>query len=318
MGILGLANAANSLDKLLSSDKAGFAPAWLDKGQNGTFSTVVGSATSFIVGTGRTTNIYSTDIKTVTNLAEMARFLFNTNEPGLGGKLFGFLTNKGGGDTAYVFGNKKSLNYRFTPNFTVDRFCNNVGWMGYGEPSRTVENISFTPKNNDRKYMVLPALFSTGLLAFDLVLAYKLKLTSYTPVKIGSGAPTGGYKAMSGAKTVSTSDLKTVALVLAGMKAFEAIFLLVLRIMEKKFFCAITTANQEVAKCKEAVRIAKTALTIATEAFNDAVKAQLQGVVPGIEATMNAAKSALNTTEQSLDDALSNFKSAWGTAGLEA
>ena len=323
MGILGLANAANSLDKLLSSDKAGFAPAWLDKGQNGTFSTVVGSATSFIVGTGRTTNIYSTDIRTVTNLAEMARFLFNTNEPGSGGKLFGVLTNKGGGDTAYVFGNKKSLNYRFTPNFTVDRFYNNFGWMGYGKPSRTVENISFTPKNNDRIYMVLPALFSTGLLAFDLVLAYKLKLTSYTPVKIGSGAPTGGYKAMSGAKTVSTSDLKTVALVLAGMKAFEAIFLLVLRFMEKKCFYAVETLKKETAKLRQEITEAEKEVEIAENAYlNLTLIAELipmrveEQDLEVAKSLADEAKEKLANLKQALTDGVDNVESAWGTVDL--
>ena len=97
-------SAANSTDSFFSKDK-GFLSGL---GLNSTFSSTMGGSTSFIAGTGRTTNIYSSERKTVHNLAEMARFLYNNNQMGGAlGFLFGFLTNEGGGDegggsSAYV------------------------------------------------------------------------------------------------------------------------------------------------------------------------------------------------------------------------
>jgi len=170
-------SALDSYSATKSEDKKGFLSGF---GLESTFGSTMGGVTNFIVGNGRITNIYSSDRKTVHNLAEMARFFYNFNAaPGdskwaiVGGMFFGFATNAtDGGDTSYVFGSKKAYTYRFTPNFTVDRFCNTQGWLG--KKKGLVTDISFQPKNNQKRYMVLAMLFSTGLLAFDLGLHYIL------------------------------------------------------------------------------------------------------------------------------------------------
>ena len=69
-------SAASSADASFSEDKKGFLSGF---GLENTFASTMGGVTSFIVGNGRITNIYSSDRKTVHNLAEMARFFYNYN-----------------------------------------------------------------------------------------------------------------------------------------------------------------------------------------------------------------------------------------------
>jgi hypothetical protein len=291
MPLSNIVSAANSTDSFLSKDK-GFLSAL---GLNSTFSSTMGGSTSFIAGTGRTTNIYSSERKTVHNLAEMARFLYNNNQMGgVLGFLFGFLTNEGGGDTAYVFGNKKALTYRFTPNFTVDRFCNTQGLIGKQEKG-LVADISFQPKNNKKRYMVLAAFFSTVLLAFDLVLFYKLKYTK-----------------------TADKTLK-VSITMTYMATFEFLCLMIMRMLEKKFFNNLKVFNDLLPNFKEAVKRAETAFNIASEALTDATAAAPQGIqgsLAAAQATVDQAKLDLSSAKKNLENHKLLFESTFGSAGL--
>jgi hypothetical protein len=284
-------SAANSTDSFFSKDK-GFLSGL---GLNSTFSSTMGGSTSFIAGTGRTTNIYSSERKTVHNLAEMARFLYNNNQMGGAlGFLFGFLTNEGGGDTAYVFGNKKALTYRFTPNFTVDRFCNTQGLIGK-QKKGLVADISFQPKNNKKRYMVLAAFFSTVLLAFDLVLFYKLKY-------------------------MKTAD-KTlkVSITMTYMATFEFLCLMIMRMLEKKFFNNLKVFNDLLPEFKEKVERAETAFKIAKEALTDAAAAAPQGIqgsLAAAQATVDQAKLDCISAKTNLENHKLLFESTFGSAGL--
>jgi hypothetical protein len=280
-------SAANSTDSFFSKDK-GFLSGL---GLNSTFSSTMGGSTSFIAGTGRTTNIYSSERKTVHNLAEMARFLYNNNKTGgVLGFLFGFLTNEGGGDTAYVFGNKKALTYRFTPNFTVDRFCNTQGLIGKQEIG-TVSDISFQPKNNKKRYMVLAAFFSTVLLAFDLVLFYKLKY-------------------------MKTAD-KTlkVSITMTCMDNFEFFCLLIMRKLEKNFFYPYNVAMVEIPKIENEVKVLENKINLAAAAAATAAPlAPHSNALDEANKVKDQATKELGTAKTRLETAQSNIKSAWGTA----
>ncbi len=289
-------SAASSADASFSEDKKGFLSGF---GLENTFASTMGGVTSFIVGNGRITNIYSSDRKTVHNLAEMLRFFYNYNAaptagfwPTVGGIAFGFATNAtDGGDTSYVFGSRKALTYRFTPNFTVDRFCNTEGWIGQKKTGQ-VTDISFKPKKHRMAYMVLAALFSTGLLAFDLVLHYKLNY-----------------------KTSKDTETSKVSITMKGMMVFEFLCLLAMNTLEKKCFYAVETLEKGITVLKE--RIDKTEKELAIAQSNISLVLLLP--VDDGQAMMladarelaNAAKESFDLAKEYHASAVANVNSAW-------
>ncbi|MEI6537548.1 MAG: hypothetical protein WCN98_19550 [Verrucomicrobiaceae bacterium] len=283
-------SALNSYSATKSEDKKGFLSGF---GLESTFGSTMGGVTNFIVGKGRITNIYSSDRKTVHNLAEMARFFYNFNAaPGdsgwatFGGLVFGFATNAtDGGDTSYVFGSKKAYTYRFTPNFTVDRFCNTQGLLG--KQKGRVTDISFQPKNNQKKYMVLAMLFSTGLLAFDLVLHYKLNY-----------------------KTSKGEEKLWVSVTMLAMSIFEFICLTLMQSLEKKCFYAVETLAKGIPVLKERIDAAEKELKIAENTFSDLILLQKCNHPFVDEVLLKGAQNFIDESLKSFDRAKANHKNA--------
>ncbi len=305
MGILHLANSANSFDKL----EGGHYWHRLSNGQNGTFSSVVGGTDTFVVGKGRSSNIYSSDTRTCHNLAEMARFLYSSD-----GKFCKFLTNTNGGATDYVFGNRKTLTYRFTQTFLSDRHCRGGGYKGEelkpaaGPGSGKVTDpfifeIIWKPLKSDKRHMIAAALFSTVLLAWDLSITYKLKLTSAGP---------SGYKDDMPGQEASTEnyDLKKVSMVLAGMKTFETVSLILLRIMEK-VFSATKGLKAELAKLEASLKSAKDEATVASNALTQ-VLPDVPVALESAQKNVDAAKVKVAELEVQVKNAENNLKSHWG------
>ena len=189
MSIFSIANFASEATHLCGG------PAWLPIKTNSTFSSVIGSTTSFIIGTGSTANTFSSAIQAITNLQEMLRLVYNGDpHNGIGNWLLNFFVyGSGGGQTVYIFGARKVLNYRLSHNFTVDRYHKTLGVVSdardkggtvlaarQANPKSHIHDVTWTPIGESDKllYMLIPIFFSLGLLAWDLVIVYKFKIAS--------------------------------------------------------------------------------------------------------------------------------------------
>ena len=172
--------------------------AWLKT--NSTFSSVIGSTTSFIIGTGSTANTFSSATQAITNLQEMLRLVgnadphFHFDKYGIVNWLVNFVAyGSAGGQTVYIFGARKVLNYRLSHNFTVDRYHKTLGLAGayldksgtgladrQANPKSHIHDVTWTPIGESDKFgrMIIPIMFSLGLLAWDLVIVYKFKIAS--------------------------------------------------------------------------------------------------------------------------------------------
>ena len=99
-----------------------------------------------------------------------------------------FIYGSGGGQTSYIFGARKVLNYRLSHNFTVDRYHRTAGLLGKSKTLAAnmedahshIHDVTWTPIGESDKFvkMILPIMFSLGLLAWDLVIVYKFKIKS--------------------------------------------------------------------------------------------------------------------------------------------
>ena len=140
--------------------------------RNATFSTTMGGSTSFLVGASNS-HTFGGSLKTSTNFNELLRLIANPALSPLHQTLFNLIL--GGGESAYSLGNKKSLAYRASPNFTVDRYYKGGGallnkdeWDG---TSNKIKDIK-VEGDTDLIHFLFPAFFSTTLCAWDMVLVY--------------------------------------------------------------------------------------------------------------------------------------------------
>ena len=313
MGMFGIVCAANTItkDSTLQGGGKGFLNTKGKDGEaltNSTYDSVVGSSVECIVGS-QTYNVFGSERKIITNTAELGRILYNNNEGGEG-KFLGVITNKGGGETKYLLGNLKELQYRFTPNFAVDRFWNNKGFIGYQEGGH-VHDIHFKPMKSEKKFILLPALFSTGLLTFDLVLVYKLHFENIADIKNTQGS-----------NTLNNRIILVTSIMLA-MGVWEFGCLLLMRFLEKKFLYAVEALKKELGSLKSRLDAAEKEVEIAENAYlNLTLIAEL--IPMGVEeqdlevakSLADEAKEKLANLKQALTDGVDNVESAWGTVDL--
>lgn len=140
--------------------------------RNATFSTTMGGSTSFLVGASNS-HTFGGSLKTSTNFNELLRLIANPALSPLHQTLFNLIL--GGGESAYSLGNKKSLAYRASPNFTVDRYYKGGGaLLNKDEWDGTSNKIKDIKVEGDTEliHFLFPAFFSTTLCAWDMVLVY--------------------------------------------------------------------------------------------------------------------------------------------------
>jgi len=325
MGMFGIVCAANTITKDSTKSKNAKGKDVLGKGflntegkdggealTNSTYGSVVGSSVDCVVGT-LTSNVFGSERRIITNPKELVRIIYNNNEGGWG-KFYGFLTNKGGGETKYLLGNLKELTYRFTPNFAVDRFWNNKGFIGHQHEGH-VHDIHFKPLKSEKKFILLPALFSFGLLSFDLTLVYKLHfaesadITNMSADSIASG------------KNLNYRIILVTAILLA-MGVFESACLLLIRILEKKFLYAVETLKKEIAKLKVKLDAAEKEAETALNAYSNLTF--MVGYTNVEEQDLDNARTLAATANEAVEEfkvalanAVKNVESAWGTVDLD-
>ncbi|MFN5330584.1 MAG: hypothetical protein ACK5DV_15535 [Planctomycetota bacterium] len=140
--------------------------------RNATFSTTMGGSTSFLVGAANG-HTFGASLKTSTNFNELLRLIANPALSPLHQTLFNLIL--GGGESAYSLGNKKSLAYRASPNFTVDRYYKGGGMLlNKDEWDGTSNKIKDIKVEGDTEliHFLFPAFFSTTLCAWNMVLVY--------------------------------------------------------------------------------------------------------------------------------------------------
>jgi hypothetical protein len=252
---------------------------------NSTFSSIIGSTTSFIIGTGSTVNTFSSSITAITNLQEMLRLAFNYDPHNpYGNFITNFLLyNSSGGQTIYLFGSKKILNYRLSHNFTSDRYHHTAGFMstkkyeaGYDakvkDPKAHIHDVVWTPVGASENVwmMLLPMLFSLGLLAWDLVIVWHFKIAM---------TALGASKDLAG--TTSQHPSHKGMLMITLLEVFEEANIQLMEVLEK-FLCAKDTAVNGANKMKESV-------------------ASLERKIGDVEQTANAAATATTVTQLNAD-----------------
>ena len=157
--------------------------------RNATFSTTMGGSTSFLVGAANG-HTFGASLKTSTNFNELLRLIANPALSPLHQTLFNLIL--GGGESAYSLGNKKSLAYRASPNFTVDRYYKGGGaLLNKDEWDGTSNKIKDIKVEGDTEliHFLFPAFFSTTLCAWDMVLVYH-----YDIGKATNGVVTGSVQ----------------------------------------------------------------------------------------------------------------------------
>jgi hypothetical protein len=140
--------------------------------RNANFSTTMGGSTSFLVGSSNS-HTFGGSLKTSTNFNELLRLIANPALSPLHQTLFNLIL--GGGESAYSLGNKKSLAYRASPNFTVDRYYKGGGaLLNKDEWDGTSNKIKDIKVEGDTAliHFLFPAFFSTTLCAWNMVLVY--------------------------------------------------------------------------------------------------------------------------------------------------
>jgi hypothetical protein len=264
---------------------------------NSTFSSIIGSTTSFIIGTGSTANIFSSSIQAITNLQEMLRLVWNADPHNpIGNWLVNFFFyGSGGGQTVYIFGARKVLNYRLSHNFTVDRYHRTAGLFGdsktlaknMGDAHSHIHDVTWTPIGESDKFvkMILPIMFSLGLLAWDLVIVYKFKIASTT---------LGASKDLDGKANLHPSHAGMLMITL--LEVFEEGMIQVMEIIER-LECTKDTALNFARTIEESIKASQKKIADAATAL-----AQAQAIAATNAATAQAALVAsqqqIQTTTQ--------------------
>ena len=283
---------------------------------NSTFSSIIGSTTSFIIGTGSTVNTFSSSITAITNLQEMLRLAFNYDPHNpYGNFIMNFLLyNSSGGQTIYLFGQKKILNYRLSHNFTSDRYHHTAGFMsrkeyeaGYDakvkDPKAHIHDVVWTPVGASENVlmMLLPMLFSLGLLAWDLVIVWHFKIASTT---LGTSNDLAG--------TPSQHPSHKGMLMITLLEVFEEAIIQLMEVLEK-FLCAKDTAENDANGMEERVGKLEKKLGVVEKTANDAATAtivsDLQASLSKLEVSVNTVTDDLKETKVTLDNVCMDVKS---------
>lgn len=264
---------------------------------NSTFSSVIGSTTSFIIGTGSTANTFSSAIQAITNLQEMLRLVYNGDpHNGISNWLLNFFVyGSGGGQTVYIFGARKVLNYRLSHNFTVDRYHRTAGLLGDSKTLATnmrdahyhIHDVTWTPIGESDKFvkMILPIMFSLGLLAWDLVIVYKFKIASTT---------LGASKDLDGKANLHPSHAGMLMITL--LEVFEEGMIQVMEIIER-LECTKDTAVNFARTIEESIKASEKKIADAATALAQA-QALAATNAAAAAAALVASQQQIKTTSQ--------------------
>jgi hypothetical protein len=264
---------------------------------NSTFSSVIGSTTSFIIGTGSTANTFSSAIQAITNLQEMLRLVYNGDpHNGISNWLLNFFVyGSGGGQTVYIFGARKVLNYRLSHNFTVDRYHRTAGLLGdsktlatnMGDAHSHIHDVTWTPIGESDKFvkMILPIMFSLGLLAWDLVIVYKFKIASTT---------LGASKDLDGKANLEPSHAGMLMITL--LEVFEEGMIQVMEIIER-LECTKDTAVNFARTIEESIKASEKKIADAATALAQA-QALAATNAAAAAAALVASQQQIQTTTQ--------------------
>ena len=264
---------------------------------NSTFSSVIGSTTSFIIGTGSTANTFSSAIQAITNLQEMLRLVYNGDpHNGISNWLLNFFVyGSGGGQTVYIFGARKVLNYRLSHNFTVDRYHRTAGLLGdsktlatnMGDAHSHIHDVTWTPIGESDKFvkMILPIMFSLGLLAWDLVIVYKFKIASTT---------IGASKDLDGKANLEPSHAGMLMITL--LEVFEEGMIQVMEIIER-LECTKDTAVNFARTIEESIKASEKKIADAATALAQA-QALAATNAAAAAAALVASQKQTKTTSQ--------------------
>ncbi len=290
MSIFSLANLAAE-----SVHHAGGHPHFLKT--NSTFSSVIGSTTSFVIGTGSTVNTFSSSIAAITNLQEMLRLVGNADPHNPYGNWFlnFFIYGSGGGQTVYIFGARKVLNYRLSHNFTVDRYHRTAGLLGksetlvknMGDAHSHIHDVTWTPidKSDKLRHMILPILFSLCLLSWDLVIVWKFKIASTT---------LGASKDLAG--TASQHPSHAGLLMITLLEVFEEGMIQAMEIIER-LECTKDTAVNFARTIEESIKTSEKKVADAATALAQA-QALAATNVAAAAAALAASQQQIQTTTQ--------------------
>jgi hypothetical protein len=290
MSIFSLANLAAE-----SVHHAGGHPHFLKT--NSTFSSVIGSTTSFIIGTGSTANTFSSAIQAITNLQEMLRLVYNGDpHNGISNWLLNFFVyGSGGGQTVYIFGARKVLNYRLSHNFTVDRYHRTAGLFGdsktldknMGDAHSHIHDVTWTPigESDKLRHMILPILFSLCLLSWDLVIVWKFKIASTT---------LGASKDLAGTASLHPSHAGLLMITL--LEVFEEGMIQTMEIIER-LECTKDTAVNFARTIEESIKTSEKKVADAAAALAQAQALAATNAAAATAAALAAQQQLQNATQ---------------------
>jgi len=176
---------------------------------NTSFSSTMGGSTSFLVGSANS-HAFGSALKTSTDFNQLLRLIYN---PVLSPILdLGFSLVFGGGESAYTLGNKTSITYRTSPNFTLDRLYKGLGILGSTnvplteEDEKKINDVTIKDKPQWFNWL-FPTLCSTVLVAWDMVLVYHFDISRATNgVVTDSINPEAGAKLSEDRNNAGTAD----------------------------------------------------------------------------------------------------------------
>jgi len=211
-----------------------------------------------------------------------------------------FLYGSGGGQTVYIFGARKVLNYRLSHNFTVDRYHKTLGVASdaldkggtvlaarQANPKSHIHDITWSPidESDKLRHMVLPILFSLCLLSWDLVIVWKFKIASTT---------LGASKDLAGTTSLHPSHAGLLMITL--LEVFEEGMIQVMEIIER-LECTKDTAINFNRTIEESIKASEKRVLDAAQAL-----AQAQTIAPTNPTTSAAAlvpsQQQIQTTTQ--------------------
>jgi hypothetical protein len=179
-----------------------------------------------------------------------------------------FVYGSGGGQTVYILGARKVLNYRLSHNFTVDRYHRTAGLLGDSktlaanmkDATSHIHDVTWTPigESDKLRHMILPILFSLCLLSWDLVIVWKFKIASTT---------LGASKDLAGTASLHPSHAGLLMITL--LEVFEEGMIQVMEIIER-LECTKDTAVNFVRTIEESIKASEKKIADAATALAQA------------------------------------------------
>jgi hypothetical protein len=172
-----------------------------------------------------------------------------------------------------------------------------------GDAHSHIHDVTWTPIGESDKFvmMILPIMFSLGLLAWDLVIVYKFKIASTT---LGASTDLAG--------TASQHPSHAGMLMITLLEVFEEGMIQLMEIIER-CLCLKDTAENEANGMEERVGKLEKKLGVVEKTANDAATAtivsDLQASLSKLEVSVNTVTDDLKETKVTLDNVCMDVKS---------